>query len=113
MMAVAKGIGFIPLTNHDSRFSDSGYYFLSSALMEPEDGERHYTETLVRLPNLSIHYQPPDPTTGTLTRASLGLRPETIVYLCCQSLFKYHPAARHLCWHRCRLPWPPRATHEA
>ena len=66
-------------------------YFLSSALMEPEDGERHYTETLVRLPNLSIHYQPPDPATGTLTRARLGLGPETIVYLCCQSLFKYHP----------------------
>jgi len=66
-------------------------YFLSSALMEPEDGDRHYTETLVRLPNLSIHYQPPNPDTGTLTRARLGLRPETIVYLCCQSLFKYHP----------------------
>ncbi len=68
-------------------------YFLSSALMEPEDGERHYTETLVRLPNLSISYQPPPSDTGTLTRAGLGLAadPGAVVYLCCQSLFKYHP----------------------
>lgn len=73
-------------------------YFLSSALMEPEDGERHYTETLVRLPNLSITYEPPPSDTapsdtGTLTRAGLGLAvdPGAVVYLCCQSLFKYHP----------------------
>ena len=36
----------------------SGYptldYYLSSELMEPSDGQSHYTERLVRLPNLSI-----------------------------------------------------------
>jgi predicted O-linked N-acetylglucosamine transferase (SPINDLY family)/MoaA/NifB/PqqE/SkfB family radical SAM enzyme len=67
-------------------------YFLSSDLMEPEDAERHYTEVLVRLPNLSIRYEPPPTDTGSLTRAGLGLDDAGIVYLCCQSLFKYHPA---------------------
>lgn len=66
-------------------------HFLSSALMEPEDADRHYTETLIRLPNLSIQYEPPPSGTGTLTRDGLGLPADAIVYLCCQSLFKYHP----------------------
>ena len=33
-------------------------YFLTSALMEPEDGDQYYTERLVRLPNLGLHYTP-------------------------------------------------------
>ncbi len=35
-------------------------YFLSSDLMEPEEGAEHYTETLIRLPNLGFHYLPSD-----------------------------------------------------
>ncbi|HUB10748.1 MAG TPA: radical SAM protein [Acetobacteraceae bacterium] len=65
--------------------------FLSSALMEPPDAERHYTERLVQLPNLSIAYAPL-PDRGTLlTRPALGLRDHAVVYLCCQSLPKYLP----------------------
>ena len=33
-------------------------YFLSSALMEPPDGDANYTERLVRLPNLGLCYAP-------------------------------------------------------
>lgn len=73
----------------------SGYptidYFLSSDLMEPADGHRHYTETLVRLPNLAIHYTPPRVAEATLTRADLGAREGALLYWCCQSLFKYVP----------------------
>ncbi len=73
----------------------SGYptidYFLSSDLMEPPDGDGHYTETLVRLPNLSIHYAPPPVAAAALTRADLGVRDGAVVYWCCQSLFKYLP----------------------
>jgi predicted O-linked N-acetylglucosamine transferase (SPINDLY family) len=67
-------------------------YFLSSELMEPPDGEQYYTERLVRLPNLSIYYEP------------VGLQPEAIgpthpewrssdhlIYWCGQSLYKYLP----------------------
>ena len=35
-------------------------YFLTSAAMEPPDGQTHYTEQLVHLPNLSIYYEPLD-----------------------------------------------------
>jgi predicted O-linked N-acetylglucosamine transferase (SPINDLY family) len=33
-------------------------YYLSSDLMEPLDGQEHYTERLIRLPNLSVYYEP-------------------------------------------------------
>ena len=40
----------------------SGYptldYFLSSELMEPPDGQEHYTERLIRLPNMATYYEP-------------------------------------------------------
>lgn len=66
-------------------------YFLSGALMEPPDGQDHYTERLVRLPNLSIYYDPPVSQAVTLDRAELGLRPGGPVFWCGQSLFKYLP----------------------
>ena len=66
-------------------------FFLSSALMEPAEGNRHYTECLVRLPNLSIAYAPLPDSGSVLPRAALGLRDDAVVYLCCQSLPKYLP----------------------
>jgi protein O-GlcNAc transferase len=66
-------------------------YFISSALMEPTDAADHYSEQLIRLPNLSIYYEPADaPRTG-IDRAQLGLRASAVVYWCCQSLPKYLP----------------------
>src|SRR5215470_2314373 len=73
----------------------SGYptidYFLSSELMEPPDGDDHYTERLIRLPNLSVYYEPLDAAPATVTRSSLGLRPNATVFWCGQSLYKYLP----------------------
>ncbi|MBX9777863.1 MAG: tetratricopeptide repeat protein [Xanthobacteraceae bacterium] len=66
-------------------------YYLSSDLMEPPDGEAHYTERLVRLPNLSINYEPLDITPASTSRAELGLRDDAVVYWCGQSLYKYLP----------------------
>jgi protein O-GlcNAc transferase len=66
-------------------------YYLSSDLMEPPDGTLHYTERLVRLPNLSIHYEPPDAAPAAADRAALGLRPGAAVFWCAQSLPKYLP----------------------
>ena len=67
-------------------------YYLSSDLMEPLDGDGHYTEKLVRLPNLSIWYEPagpvaavsPDPLTS-------GFEQNEVVFLCSQNLLKYLP----------------------
>jgi protein O-GlcNAc transferase len=65
-------------------------YYLSSDLMEPPQGEQHYTERLVRLPNLSIYYDEP-PDAAPADRAALGLRPGATAFWCAQSLPKYLP----------------------
>jgi predicted O-linked N-acetylglucosamine transferase (SPINDLY family) len=75
--------------------STSGYptidFFLSSAAMEPEDGDAHYSERLVRLPGLSTPVTL-EPLTGAVPgRASLGLPRDAVVYWCGQSLYKYLP----------------------
>jgi predicted O-linked N-acetylglucosamine transferase (SPINDLY family) len=66
-------------------------YFLSSDLMEPPGAEAYYTEKLVRLPNLSIYYEPVEREPVTTTREELGLRPDATVFWSAQSLFKYLP----------------------
>jgi predicted O-linked N-acetylglucosamine transferase (SPINDLY family) len=66
-------------------------YFLSSDLMEPPDADTFYTEKLVRLPNLSIYYEPVETEPVLVTREELGLRPSATVFWSAQSLFKYLP----------------------
>jgi protein O-GlcNAc transferase len=65
--------------------------FFSSDRMEPPDAAGHYTEELVRLPNLSIYYEPVDVGPVAMTRAELGLRSDAAVFWCGQSVFKYLP----------------------
>jgi protein O-GlcNAc transferase len=66
-------------------------YFLSSDLMEPDGAQACYTERLVRLPNLSIYYEPPAIVLPALPRTELGLRDDATVFWCGQSLYKYLP----------------------
>lgn len=66
-------------------------YFLSSELMEPPDADRFYTENLIRLPNLGFSYMPFAVPASTITREDLGLRPGTVIYLCCHALFTHLP----------------------
>jgi protein O-GlcNAc transferase len=66
-------------------------YFLSSELMEPPEADALYSEKLVRLPNLSIYYDPVDQPPVRIDRAELGLRADAVVYWCAQSLPKYLP----------------------
>lgn len=67
--------------------------YLSGDGLEPPDGADHYREKLIRLPRLGCAY----PAGGmdkvpVLTRVALGLRPETVYLLACQTPQKYHPA---------------------
>jgi len=66
-------------------------YFLSSELMEPLDADNHYSEKLIRLPNISVYYKPVDILTEQINRDTFGLPQQSILYLSCQSLFKYLP----------------------
>ena len=66
-------------------------YYLSSELMETPEADAHYAEKLVRLPNLSFFYKPPEIPSTPMDRGTLGLPAKAVLYLCCQSLFKYLP----------------------
>lgn len=66
-------------------------FFLSSTLMEPDDARSHYTERLVPLPNLGIHYMPDSRQPEKCTRAELGLREGAMIFWCGQALYKYLP----------------------
>lgn len=66
-------------------------YYLSSDLMEPPHGEQHYSETVVRLPNLALCYRRRKLPQEPKTRGQLGLPPNRFIYLTTQSLFKYLP----------------------
>ena len=68
-------------------------YYFSSELMEPPDGQNHYSEELIRLSGTGIYYEEPQlpRQAPTKTRQDFGLREDSTVFLCCQSLFKYLP----------------------
>jgi predicted O-linked N-acetylglucosamine transferase (SPINDLY family) len=66
-------------------------HFLSSDLMEPPDSDAHYTERLVRLPNLGFAYTPLRCDPDALDRSGLGIGAADVLFWCCQSLYKLLP----------------------
>ncbi len=71
-------------------------WFLSSAAMEPEDGDAHYSERLLRLPGLGITLAPPALPERPADRAALGVGPDDVLFFCAQSLFKLLPQHDHV-----------------
>ncbi|HFE38270.1 MAG TPA: tetratricopeptide repeat protein, partial [Gammaproteobacteria bacterium] len=76
-------------------------YWLSSDLMEPDDGQEHYLEKLVRLPNMANCYSKAQhdqlqASTPKKTRKDFGLPDDSVLYFCSQSLFKYLPQYDYL-----------------
>lgn len=66
-------------------------YFLSSALIEGEDADRHYSERLLRATTL-LTYQSRVPTPDQpASREEFGFAPDQHLYLCAQRLGKFHP----------------------
>ncbi|MBD1847345.1 tetratricopeptide repeat protein [Cyanobacteria bacterium FACHB-63] len=66
-------------------------YYLSSDLMEPANAQEHYTEQLIRLPNLSIYYTPLPLQPEAIQKSEIGIAEDDIMFWCCQSLYKYLP----------------------
>lgn len=66
-------------------------YFLSSELMEAENAQEHYSERLIRLPNIGVSYPKPYIPPLIKTRSNYQLREDSVIYLCCQAPFKYLP----------------------
>jgi len=65
--------------------------YLSAEAFEPQGADEHYSERLIRLPNLGVYYRPYrlDPTPVDLD--SLGIRTEGCVFVCPGAPFKYRP----------------------
>ena len=66
-------------------------YFLSTNKMEPQDGQMHYSETLIELEGLSICVEKPLLPENSSTGEHFGFDTSKPIYLCAQSLFKIHP----------------------
>lgn len=66
-------------------------YYLSSALVEPEDAAQHYRERLLLADTLLTYQYRPAFAPSTKTRADYGLSDTAHVYTCAQHLGKFHP----------------------
>ncbi|HER27104.1 MAG TPA: tetratricopeptide repeat protein, partial [Rhodospirillales bacterium] len=66
-------------------------YYVSSHDLETDRGDDHYRETLVRLKYPPTCYARPEKVDLTLNRADFGLPEGANLYLCPQTLFKFHP----------------------
>jgi predicted O-linked N-acetylglucosamine transferase (SPINDLY family) len=65
--------------------------FISSELLEVPEADRHYSERLIRLPSLGTYYERARISEPRKTRADLGLPENRHLYLCPQTLYKFHP----------------------
>lgn len=66
-------------------------FFQSSELLDSAQAQDHYTEQLVRLPGLGISYDRPVLYANPKCRQDFGLDEAQHLYLCPQTLFKFHP----------------------
>lgn len=66
-------------------------YYLSTDLMEPENGQDHYTEKMIRLSNTALCQEMDTLPQSMKTRTDFHIREDAFVYLSSQSLFKYLP----------------------
>ncbi len=66
-------------------------YFISSDAAEPPDAQQHYSETLVRLKGTGYFNYRPEKPKKIPDRAAFGLPERRTLYICPQSLFKFHP----------------------
>lgn len=77
----------IPITSGLSTID----YYISSALMEPENAQEYYTETLIQLQGLPMDYEKPAPPPQLKSREQFGLSSQRHLYLCPMTIVKFHP----------------------
>jgi protein O-GlcNAc transferase len=65
--------------------------YLSAELFEPRDAQDHYTEPLVRLPNLGVHCRPYGTVATPVDFDRLGIDRNDILFICPGVPFKYRP----------------------
>ena len=80
-----------PVTTGNRRVDE----FVSAACLEPSDGQKHYTETLITLEGVPTFYQRPPVPKPLKTRQELGMKEKDHIYFCPQNLRKIHPDFDH------------------
>jgi tetratricopeptide (TPR) repeat protein len=70
--------------------------YLSADAFEPADARSHYSERLIKLPNLGVHVERPDTTADAIDLASLGIDRRGPLYVCPGVPFKYQPEDDHV-----------------
>jgi len=65
--------------------------YLSAESFEPSDGDEHYTERLVRLPNWGVHCRPYGVEPAPFDREAWGLSAEGPLLICPGVPYKYRP----------------------
>ena len=76
-----------PITSGSSSID----YWISQEHADPADGQRNYTEKLVRLPNLAVYYYRPAPPSRAFARREFDLPDDAHLYGCLQAQYKLHP----------------------
>ncbi len=66
-------------------------YFISNEMMEPPDSDNHYSEVLVKLPNIGVCVPRPSKSTSNRSRHDFGLSDSRTMYVFPHSLFKCLP----------------------
>jgi protein O-GlcNAc transferase len=66
-------------------------YFLSAQALEPPAADEHYSEKLIRLPNLGVYYRPFGIAPAAVDFAQLGISEHGPVFVCAGTPFKYRP----------------------
>ncbi len=66
-------------------------YFISTADLETDESEAHYSERLVRLNSQITFYYKPTLPHFAKTRSDFSLAESDHIYICPQALFKFHP----------------------
>jgi len=66
-------------------------YYLSAELLEPENADAHYTESLVKLPNLGVNYNPLPGVSADPDLQALGIDGSRTVLFSPGAPFKYSP----------------------
>ena len=66
-------------------------FYLSGELVEPDNAQEHYTETLVKFPNIALNYQYGLIPKVNEVRDTYGLPEDVFLFASTQSTFKYLP----------------------
>jgi predicted O-linked N-acetylglucosamine transferase (SPINDLY family) len=66
-------------------------YYLSSVHAEPQNAQQHYSERLYLMDRFPMYCYLPDLPEESVSREILGLPADHNLYVCPQSLFKFHP----------------------